>query len=136
MIYYAVGGDMTKLVIRDYNSKTEFAVINVGEWCNLRLVYTVANTLNEDGTVAENGYKGNVDVYVNNEFVKSITTVGYNATGSDPVAAGSVSNENLTNIGFEMRSKQWAGVEEVNWAFDNTYIGVLNVEPEAPEAAE
>lgn len=131
LVYNNVGDNMTSLIIRDYNSKTNIAIVSVGEWCNIRLVYTVNNTLNADGTVAENGYGGKVDVYVNNTYVKSYNTKGYNTSG---IPAGSASNEKLTNVGFEMRSSQWGGITEVTWAFDNTYIGVLNVEAEAPEA--
>ena len=127
--FTVVDGNITALVFKDYANGKLIATVKPEEWCNIRLVYTVNNTLNEDGTVATNGYAGIVDVYVNNEKVESYTTKGYSASG---IPSGSASNEKLTNVGFEMRSSAWCGVTDVIWAFDNTYIGVLNVE--APEA--
>ena len=85
--------------------------------------------MNEDGTVAENGYGGNVELYINNEFVTSFTTGGYVANGSP---SGAASNEKLTNVGFEFRSTSWCGVSDFQAQFDNTYIGVFDVT--APEA--
>ena len=119
--YKTLDGIITNIVLRDYVYGS-LATLNLGTWYNIRFVYTVNNTLNEDGTVATNGYGGNVDFYLNGELVKSYATKGYTASDA---AAGSASNEKLTHLGFEFRSTYWCGVTEINWQFDNTYLGAF-----------
>ena len=127
--YVGRDGEVTKISLRNFGANKHLAYLDIGKWYNLRFVYTVNNTLNADGTVAENGYSGNVELYINNEFVTSFTTGGYTATG---YPSGAASNEKLTNVGFEFRSTQWCGVSDFQAQFDNTFIGVYDVT--APEA--
>ena len=126
--YKAFDGVMTHLVIRDYVYGT-LGTIRANEWHNLKFVYTVNNTLNEDGTVAEGGYGGNVEFYIDGELIKSYATKGYS---SGTVKAGTASNEKLTNIGFEIRGNV-SGITEIDFHFDNTYFGALDVTPPAVE---
>ena len=127
--YKSVDGVISKIDLRDFVGG-HLAYLEIGKWYNVKFVYTVDNVLNEDGTVAELGYFGNVDFYLNGVLVKTYKTGGY---VQNDIKAGTASNDKLTNLGFEFRSTQWCGVTELKWQFDNTYLGALDVTPPAVE---
>ena len=127
--YKAIDGNITSIVLRDYVYGS-LTTISLNEWHNIKFVYTVNNTLNEDGTVAEGGYGGNVEVYLDGVLVKSYATRGYSS--NNKVLPGTASNEKITNIGFEIRGAV-SGVTELDFRFDNTYIGALDVTPPVQE---
>ena len=91
------------------------ATLNYGETYNVRLIYTVDNVYNADGTL--NRYRGDVEIYVDNMLVKSYKTVG---------AGGTVSNEQFNCVGFEIRHYSSSNVNEMTYYFDNTFIGAVS----------
>lgn len=111
-------GNITSIVIKDHSSGTECARLDYNCWSNIRFIYTPNNTYESDGTtVASGGYKGDVEIYVNGEMKASFATSG---------AGGDVSNKQLNAIGFEFRGYSYSGLYEMNYYFDNTFIGTVN----------
>ncbi len=102
-------------IVDQSSSVGTVATLNYGEMYNLRFVYTIDNVYNDDGSL--NRYRGDVQIYVNNELVKTYKTVG---------AGGTVSNEQFNCVGFEIRAYTSSNVNEMTYYLDNTFIGAVS----------
>ena len=112
-----VDGNIENVMIVDDISNTTVATLSHGEWHNVRIIYRADNTYEADGTtVKAGGYRGNVEVYVDNVRITSYTTSG---------SGSSVSNEQLNCVGFEFRGYASAKIEGMTYYFDNTFIGAV-----------
>lgn len=107
-----------------YNHKVndagaKVAVIPVGDWYNLRFVYTVDNTVDDTGAVTD--YKGNVEVFINNVSVYTYTTSGYEVSDSNDEI-----NNVFSNMVLQIRTQNLTGSYYLDMDLDNIFLGTFN----------